>query len=152
LVALPLFRWAYLILLLVFVGLLISFKTIRKNNADLVKVKHKKASKMAQKRMKIAHSMLKQEHNEKFYEEVLNSLWGYLSNKLNLPSSQHKRDTVKEILKDKNIQEILITEMNDLLDMCEFARYAPSAVKESNQAIYDRSVELISKLDDAIKK
>lgn len=152
LVSSPLYKWSYLILFLVFGGILILFKTVRKNNADEVKVKHKKANKMALKRMKIAHSLLKKEHNEKFYEEVLNALWGYLSNKLNLPSSQHNRNTVKEILKDKDIQEVLITEMNDLLDMCEFARYAPSAVTESNQAIYNRSVELISNLDDAIKK
>lgn len=152
LVASPLFRWAYLILFIIFLAVLILFKTIRKNNADIVKVKHKKANKMALKRMKVAHSLLKQDHSEKFYEEVLNALWGYLSNKLNLPSSQHNRDKVKEILRDKAIEEILITEMNDLLDMCEFARYAPSAVSESNKAIYDRSVDLISNLDDAIKK
>ena len=147
-----LYKWSYLIIFLIFAGLLILFKTVRKNNADVVKVKHKKANKMALKRMKVAHSLLKEEHNEQFYEEVLNALWGYFSNKLNIPSSQHNRDTVKEILKNKEIQEILITEMNDLLDMCEFARYAPSAVTESNQAIYNRSVELISKLDDAINK
>ena len=148
----PLFRWAYLIFGLLFTALLILLKTVRKNNADLVKVKHKKANKMALKSMKVALSLLKQEHNEKFYEEVLNALWGYLSNKLNLPASQHNRDKVKEILREQVIEEILITEMNDLLDMCEFARYAPSAVTESNQAIYNRSVELISNLDDAIKK
>lgn len=152
LVASPLFRWSYPILLIIFIALLVLFKTIRKNNADIVKVKHKKANKMALKRMKIAHSLLKQDHSEKFYEEVLNALWGYLSNKLNLPSSQHTRDKVKEILRAKDIDEVLITEMNDLLDMCEFARYAPSAVTESNKAIYNRSVELISSLDDAIKK
>lgn len=152
LVASPYFRGAYVILFLVFAGLLTLLKTIRKNNADLVKVKHKKANKMALKRMKIAHSLLKQAHNEKFYEEVLNALWGYLSNKLNLPASQHNRETIKELLKANNIEESLIVEMNDLLDMCEFARYAPSAVTESNQAIYNRSVELISKLDDGIKK
>lgn len=147
----PLFRWAYLILTLLFIGILILLKTVRKNKADVVKVKHKKANKMALKRMKIARSLLNQEHNEEFYEEVLNALWGYLSNKLNLPSSQHNRDNVKDILRNKNVQELLITELNDLLDMCEFARYAPSAVAESNQGIYDRSVELISNLDNVIK-
>lgn len=147
-----LFRWAYLLFSVLFFGVLILLKNRRKNNADLVKVKHKKANKMALKSMKIAHSLLKKEHNEGFYEEVLNALWGYLSNKLNLPSSQHNRDKVKEALREQEITEVLITEMNDLLDMCEFARYAPSAVTESNQAIYNRSVELISKLDDAIKK
>jgi len=147
-----LFRWAYLIFSLLFIALLVLFKTIRKNNADTVRVKHKKANKMAKKRMKIAYSLLKQAHNEQFYEEVLNALWGYLSDKLNLPASQHKRDNVKEILREQQVDEVLITEMNDLLDMCEFARYAPSAVTESNQAIYDRSIHLISKLDDAIKK
>ncbi len=147
-----LFKLSYLIALVLFVGLLILFRTVRKNNADTVRVKHKKANKMAQKRMKIAQSLLKQDHNEKFYEEVLNALWGYLSNKLNLPSSQHNRDRVKEILRDQEVDEVLITEMNDLLDMCEFARYAPSAVTVSNQTIYDRSIELISSLDAAIKK
>ncbi len=147
-----LFRWSYLIVFVLFIGILTLIKITRKNNADIVKVKNKTANKMALKRMKMARSLLKEEHDEKFYEEVLNALWGYLSNKLNLPSSQHNRDNVKSILHSKNVDEILITEMNDLLDMCEFARYAPSAVSESKQAIYNRSVELISSLDDTIKK
>lgn len=146
-----LFKLAYPIALLVFVLIFLLFKIVRKNNADIVKVKHKKANKMALKKMKVAHSLLKQDHSEKFYEEVLTALWGYISNKLNLPSSQHNRDKVKEILADKAVDEALIKEMNDLLDMCEFARYAPSAVTESNQAIYNRSVELISNIDDSIK-
>ncbi len=147
-----LFRLSYLFLLAGFVALLFLFKTIQKNNADQVRVKHKKANKMALKRMKIARSLLKEDHSEKFYEEVLNALWGYLSNKLNLPSSQHNREKVKEILQQKHVEEALVTEMNDLLDMCEFARYAPSSVTERNQAIYDRSVSLISNLDDAIRQ
>jgi len=152
LVSHSLFRWSYLIIFIIFAITLVLYKTIRKNNEDLVKVNHKKANKMAQKRMKIAHSLLKEEHNEQFYEEVLSALWGYLSNKFNLPSSQHNRETVKEILLQREIKDSLITEMNELLDMCEFARYAPSAVTESNQAIYNRSIELISSLDSAIKK
>lgn len=147
-----LFRFSYLILFVLFLIILVLFKNMRKNNADVVRVRHKKANKMAQKQMKIAHSLLKQDNKEQFYEEVLSALWGYLSNKLNLPSSQHNRDKVKDILNEKEVSADYITEMNALLDMCEFARYAPSAVTESNQAIYDRSVELISNLDDAIKK
>ncbi len=146
-----LFKFSYLIAVFIFFGLLYLLKTIRKNNADSIRVKHKKANKMAQKRMKTAQSLLNKKNNEEFYEEVLNALWGYLSDKLNIPSSQHNRETVKEYLHNKQVEEIQITEITDLLDMCEFARYAPSAVTESNEAIYNRSVAIISQLDDALK-
>ncbi len=151
LIAKPWFLWCYILISFLSVVLILLFKTVRKNNADVVKVKNKKANKMAQKRMKIARQLMNQSENEKFYEEVLNALWGYLSNKLNLPASQHNRDRVKELLRDRQVDETYITEMNDLLDMCEFARYAPSAVSASNQNIYDRSVDLISNLDNSVK-
>ena len=146
-----LFKFSYLIAILTFFALLVMLRTIRKNNADTVRVKHKKANKMAQKRMKTAYGLLKQDHSERFYEEVLNALWGYLGDKLNIPSSQLNRDYIKDFLRNKQIEEEYITEINDLLDMCEFARYAPSAVTASNQAIYDRSIALISQLDDNLK-
>lgn len=145
------YMWSYLASSIIAILLILLFKARRKNNADVVRVKHKKANKMAQKRMKIAHQLMNKSQNEQFYEEVLNALWGYLSDKLNLPSSQHKRDVVKEILRDKGVDETSITEMNDLLDMCEFARYAPSAVSASNEDIYKRSVTLIGNLDDSVK-
>lgn len=147
-----LFRGAYIGLLFVFAVLLFSIKKVKKNNSNVDLVRHKKANKMALKRMKTAHALMKQDNNEQFYEEVLNALWGYLGDKLAIPASKHTREHVKEVLTERKIDEATITEMCQLLDMCEFARYAPSAVSESKQTIYDRCVALVSNLDDLIKK
>ncbi len=145
------YLWSYIVLLVLAVIIILIYRSYKRTSADTVKVKHKKANKMAQKRMKVAHQLMNKAQNEQFYEEVLNALWGYLSDKLNLPASQHKREKVKEILHQKGVDEMHITEMNDLLDMCEFARYAPSAVTASNEDIYKRSVTLIGDLDNSVK-
>lgn len=147
-----LYRWSFVFAILLFAILFFVFKRMQKNNSNAAFVRHKKANKMAQKRMKVARSMMNEDKDEKFYEEVLNALWGYLANKLNIPASQHTRDYVKEVLMEKEIEQTHIDEVAALLDTCEFARYAPSAVTESKQTIYNRSVALISNLDDLIKK
>lgn len=47
----------------------------------------KKANKVAVKRMKLAGKLLAENKKDVFYDEVLKALWGYISDKLNIPVS-----------------------------------------------------------------
>ncbi len=62
--------------------------------ADVKGMRIAKASKVAKKRLKQASVYLKLNESDKFYEEVLKAMWGYLSDKLSMPSSQLNRDNI----------------------------------------------------------
>ncbi len=113
-------------------------------------MKNKKANKVANKRLKEAAKHLKANDESKFYEEVTKALWGYLSDKLMIPIAEFTRETANDKLKQKNIDELLLNELNTLLDTCEYARYAPSAVNATKQEIFDQAAKTIRSLESLL--
>lgn len=123
-----------------------------KANADLVKVKNKAANKRARKRMKVAAIAMKNHNSEAFYEEVLKALWGYVSYKLNIDKAELNRDNISEILQQKSVDKDMIQEFIDVLDTCEFARYAPGSKSDQEMdKVYGDGINVITRLDKAIK-
>lgn len=123
-----------------------------KANADLARVKNKAANKMARKRMKAAASAMKNQNAEAFYDEVLKALWGYVSYKLNIDKAELNRDNISDLLQRKSVDPLLIGEFINVLDSCEFARYAPGSNSEQEMdKIYENGISIITKLDKAIK-
>lgn len=126
----------------------------RKNielNKDSVAVKSKKATKMARKRLSIAEKHLKSENKELFYIEIFKSLYGYISDKLNIPVADLNKEHISEKLSTKNVSETTIKQLINTLDSCEFAHYSPNAANADIHNIYLNSVELIEKIEDEIK-
>ncbi len=122
-----------------------------KQNANQAKVKNRKANRVSQKRLKKAAGYMKQKIDEKFYDEVLKAIWGYLSDKLVIPVASLSKDNVTEILERRKVDVDSIQTLMQLLDACEFARFAPAAVSGGMEDIYKKAVQLISKLDQKIK-
>lgn len=119
-------------------------------NANIAKVRNKRANKQARKRLQIAAGCMKQNNKESFYEEILKALWGYLGDKFNILSSELSREKVMEILSSKNTKEDILKQLNGLLDECELARYALSAVSSNLKEIYDKTADLISQFENII--
>ena len=107
---------------------------------------------MAKKRMKIAAVAMKNRTPEVFYEEVLKGLWGYVSDKLNVDKAELNRDNISEILQYKSVNNDMIQEFINVLDTCEFARYAPGGKSAQEMEKVDRdSIDIITRLDKVIK-
>jgi len=132
------------------VGMILNRRRI-KANADLVRVKSKTANKMAQKRLRAAAVAMKAGNSELFYQEVLNALWGYVSYKLNIAASELNRDNINDHLTRRGTDIALIQSFIEVLDHCEYARYAPGTNQsEEMDKIYKDSLSIITKLDKAI--
>ena len=117
------------------VAFIIFFMIYRKQaaaNANVAKMRTKKANKVATKRMKLAGKLLSENKKDAFYDEVLKALWGYISDKLNIPVSRLSKDNIEEKLRDYGVNEDLIKEFLNALNDCEFARFAPG---DENQAM-----------------
>lgn len=142
----------YLIPALLFIIFFFIYRKQVKENSDIALVRTKKANKMAVKRLKNAGKLLKENKKEEFYDEVLRALWGYLSDKLSIPQSDLTKDNVAFELSKYGVEEGLIQEFMDILNTCEFARYAPSQGSDTMDKLYDRTVDAIGKMENTIKK
>ncbi len=142
----------YLIPMLLFVAVFVIYRKQISENSNIAKVRTKKANKIAVKRMKEAGNLLKANKKDAFYDEVLKALWGYVSDKLNIPVSQLSKDNVEEALIAKNVDNELIKTFIKALNDCEFARFAPGDPAQAMDNLYQDAINVISKMENSIKK
>ena len=135
----------------VFIAALIAHKKINKFNKNEVLSKNKRATKIAKKRLMNAHTYLKSNDQNSFYEEFSQAIWGYISDKLNISRSQLSMETVKEIMLGKYVSENIVNEFVDVLNDCEFARFAPGDTNKKMDELYHKGIELITKAEKILK-
>ena len=141
----------YIIPALAFILFFIIYRKQAAENANVAKMRTKKANKVAIKRMKLAGKLLSENKKDAFYDEVLKALWGYISDKLNIPVSRLSKDNIEEKLRNHGVSEELIKEFLNALNDCEFARFAPGDENQAMDKIYSSSIEVISKMENSIK-
>lgn len=141
----------YIIPAFAFIIFIIVYRKQASENANVAKMRTKKANKVATKRMKLAGKLLSENKKDAFYDEVLKTLWGYISDKLNIPVSRLSKDNIEEKLRNHGVNEELIKEFLNALNECEFARFAPGDENQAMDKVYSSSVEVISKMENSIK-
>lgn len=146
-----LFVLAYIIPLLVSLFFFVLFRKQIRLNADVVRVKNKRANKMAQKRLKVAKLYMDEQRQDLFYDEVLKALWSYMSDKLAIPTSSLTRENVSVELGRHDLSAEMINHVLHVIEQCEYARYAPVMGDNPMGDLYAETVQLISDLDGKIK-
>lgn len=147
----PLFYLVYGISFFLFIFLIILRRETIRRNSNIVLVKNRKANRMAGKRLKKAKEYLGQNNQEAYYEEIMKAMWGYIGDKLSISAAELSRDKSREILMKKHINDELINEFYSLLDICEYARFAPEQGASDMHKLYKDAVVLISKLEQKLK-
>ncbi|MDD4972458.1 MAG: BatD family protein [Paludibacter sp.] len=142
----------YLVPLLISMILFAFFRKKAKENSDISLLKNRKANKIAQKRLKLAQKYLKEGNKDKFYEEVLKASWTYLSDKLSIPVSSLTKERVESELTGHKVEMKVIDQFNEILNTCEFARYAPNSGQQEMGNLYDDTIQAISNLEEYYKK
>ena len=127
--------------------LFIVFRKQIKENADITRVRYKKANKIAQRRLKNAERLLKENQKEQFYEEIERAAWTYLSDRLSVPTAQLGKENIAQILAAKSVSEDIIKQLLHVLSTAEFARYAPIS-NHAMQDIYDDTTKIINQLEN----
>ncbi len=122
-----------------------------KENANVSRMKNKKASKVALKRLKEASGHLKTGSNEKFYESIERAFWGYLSDKLTIPVSELSREKASDELGKHSVSAEIIERFVQILDTCEYARYAPGEGSAKMQELFEEATEVMSVMEKEIK-
>lgn len=142
----------YLAPLLLFIVYLIIYRKQAAENSNIALVRTKKANKVASKRLKTVARLLKEKNKEAFYDETLKAVWGYLSDKLNIPVASLTKDNVEVNLSGYGAGEELIREFMDILNSAEFARFAPAQGSDAMDELYKATVSAIDKMENVLKK
>lgn len=120
-----------------------------KLNSDVVLVKNRRAGKIAAKHLANAQKQLQANNTAAFYEDVFKGMYGYLSDKLNIPYANLDRATIASALKAKALDEPLINRVLETLDLCEMARYAP-VTHISKQEVFEKAKGIINDIENKI--
>ena len=123
----------------------------RKRKSNVALVRNRKATKVARKNLKIANEFLKAQQRKEFYTEVSRALWGYLSDKFNIPLSELSMDSVRERLSAKQVSRESIDSFIEVLNKCEFARFAPGESTDLMNEIYQEAIVFISRIESELK-
>lgn len=140
----------YALPMLAFIGLLVWRKREEEFSKDTVRLRNRRANKVALRRLSTAKKLLQQNQKAPFYEEVSRALWLYLSDKLSIPLSSLSRENAHEELRSKNVNTSLLTRIDHVMDDCETALYAPNTGTQHMQKTYEETIDIISKLEEVI--
>ena len=145
--------WVTLIVLaLIFISLFIVFRQRAIDNANVTKMRGKKANKVATKRLKKAAKLMADNKPGEFYDEVLRALWGYVGDKLNIPVEQLSHDNISQRLAERQVDAETVSQFIEALDECEFERYAPGDPKGNMNKVYEKAMTAIEKIEETMKK
>ena len=151
-----LFMWSplYFILvaglILVFVLAYLPLKRYINNMNNATFVRGKKANKVALQRLKAAQRYMTEGNERGFYDETLRALWGYMSDKLNIPVANLSKENIRGELTKRGFAEEQAQRFIELISECEMAQYSPLASGQM-QEVYADSVKLLSKIE-SLKK
>ena len=137
----------YVVPLVLAIILLIVLRKQIKENADITRVRYKRANKVAQKRLKAAAAALKANNKDAFYAAIEQAAWTYLSDRLSIPTADLNKENIAALLSQKGVSEALIKEVKDVLSTAEFARYAPST-DHTMEDLYKATTKLINDLEE----
>ncbi len=135
----------------VFAGAYVALRKRIRDRQNAVLMRGKRANKVAVQRFRTAAKFMKEENRHAFYEEMLRALWGYMSDKFNIPVANLTKENVREELNKRGVSQELSQCFSEIISRCDEAQYSPLAGARMCD-VYNEGVDFISKLESVIKK
>lgn len=123
-----------------------------KLHADMTAFNSLRADKLARRRLRSAEKALKARNKDEFYDELLKALWGYLGDKLKMPTSELLRDNIRQVLTEHGIPQNVTDRVLGLIDEAEFTKYSSAGNTEGMDADYREAIASINELEDSFRK
>lgn len=146
----PLYFIVAAAILILFAAVYAAMRKHIRDSRNTALVKGRRANKVAVQRFRTAAKYMKEQNRHAFYEEMLRALWGYLSDRFNIPVADLTKESVREELARRGAHDEarLITE---IISECEEAQYSPSASVRMDD-VYAEGIDIISRIESAIKR
>ena len=145
--------WVLFILpILLFVSLITYLRITNKRDKDSLFNRSRKATNIAQKRLKNAQKHLNMNERELFFEDIEKSLWGYFADRFAVELFQLSKESIQHYFSKNRISEKTEIQFIALLNDCELARYAPSTMQNSKmEALLKSAQEIIIEVESQKK-
>ncbi|MEM6514573.1 MAG: BatD family protein [Bacteroidota bacterium] len=141
--------WSSMLLPLIAIPLALVYRRKREErNADVFGNRIRKADRLARKYLSAAKKSLGQK--EAFYIALEKALHNYLKAKLHIETSEFSKEKIQEILTERKVNDLTISEFIGILENCELARYTPITNVEMQQD-YEKAARAISIIDKEIQ-
>lgn len=118
-------------------------------NSDQVLVKSRQANKIAAKHLAEAQKQLTAGNKTAFFEAIAKGLFGYLSDKLNIPLADLHKENIADKLRVRLPDEKVIKQLDDTMNLCEMARFAPSSAV-AQQEVFEKAKNIINEIEQKI--
>jgi len=144
--------WALLCGILLLFGA--AYATLRKRireSQNVALVRGRRANKVAVQRFRTARKYMEEADRHAFYEEMLHALWGYVSDKFNIPVANLTKENVREELHRRGVSADESQRFTAIIACCDEAQYSPAASARMSD-VYADGVDLVSRIESAIKR
>ena len=147
----PVYYLSYGLLLAIFLIFTGIYRKAVRSKADVAGIRLRKADRYAQKRLKKSAGLLKQGESGLFYEELLGAIWGYLSDKLNIPLSVLSQETARTALLARSVDDGLMDSLFRVTGECEMERYAQVSGNLGMEKVYQEALDVITALQQELR-
>lgn len=137
--------------LALFGGAYVALRRRIRESQNLALVRGRRANKVAVQRFRAAKRYMEERNRHAFYEEMLRALWGYMSDKLNIPVADLTKENVREELHKRGIPAEQSQRFAAIVSQCDEAQYSPVASAQMSD-VYAEGVDFISRIEGAIKR
>lgn len=126
-------------------------RKMQASRSDITSMKLKRATSLAKKRLRKAEGYLNQNDDEKFYVEIYQAIWGYVSDKFTIPVSKLSGDTIQSCLEERKVDVAIEEKILQTLADVNFARFAPGDSSAKKNAIYEQALQMILDIENQLK-
>ena len=144
----------FAILLLIIVLAVVAYFMLRRairDSKNTVLVRNRRANKVAVQRFRAAERFMREQNRHAFFEEMLRALWGYMSDKLNIPVSTLTKENIREQLQRRGCPAEDAQRFTDIISRCDEAQYSPAESVQMSD-VYAEGVNIISQIESIIKR
>ncbi len=138
-------------ILLLFAAAYVALRKRIRESQNVALMRGRRANKVAVQRFRAARSYMEAQDRYAFYEEMLRALWGYMSDKFNIPVANLTKENVREELAKRGVSAEETHRFTAIISQCDEAQYSPAASAQMSD-IYSEGVDLISRIESVIKR
>ena len=144
----------FVIVVLILIAAIAAYFILRRvirDSKNTVLVRNRRANKVAVQRFRAAERFMREQNRHAFFEEMLRALWGYMSDKLNIPVSNLTKENIREELQRRGCSAEDAHHFTDIISRCDEAQYSPAESVQMSD-VYAEGVNIISRIESIIKR
>jgi hypothetical protein len=114
---------------------------------DMARMRQRRALKEANRILAKAAKSQRNGKPSEVFDLVRDAIWHYAAGRLHMPVQEHQRQFLEARLKGHGIPEAPVRELASILDTCDMALYAPSAVQGDAETMPGRARKALADIE-----